>query len=117
MSARNTYGLSNKAQESLTTLLMAAILALLSPHVIAGISTPNKAETLGHFYQWFFYTHQKGAVRFNVIYLLWWAVLSNPLKGWPRLGGSTNLIQSTAQSLVPLIGGYSSLQGLRHVTK
>ena len=101
----------------LTLQPLVAILALLSPHVIAGIRNPSKAETLGHFYQWFFYTHQKGAVRFNVIYLLWWAVLSNPLKGWPRLGGSTNLIQSTAQSLVPLIGGYSSLQGLRHVTK
>ena len=102
----------------LTLQSMVAILALLSPHVIAGIRTPsNKAKTLGHFYQWFFYTHQKGAVKFNVIYLLWWGVLSNPLKGWPRLGGSSNSIHSTAQRLEPMGGGYSSLQGLRHATK
>jgi hypothetical protein len=102
---------------SLTTLSMAAILALLSPHVIAGISSPCKAETLGHFYQWFFYTHQKGAGNFSVIHLLWWSVLSSPLNGWPGLAGTTNLIYSTAQSLVAMGGGYSSLQGLRHVTK
>ena len=104
---------------SLTTLSMAAILALLSPHVIAGSETPNKAETLGHFYQWFFYTHQKGAVKFNVIYLLWWGVvLSSPLNGWPGLAGSlTWYFTPTAQSMRPMGGGYSSLQGLRHATK
>ena len=65
---------------SLTTLSMAAILALLSPHVIAGIRTPsNKAKTLGHFYQWFFYTHQKGAVKFNVIYFMV-GCIEQPLK-------------------------------------
>jgi hypothetical protein len=96
---------------------MVAILALLSPHVIAGIRSPCKAETLGHFYQWFFYTHQKDAVKFNVIYSLWWNVLSSPLNGWPGLAGTSNLIHSTAQRLEDVGGGYSSLQGLRHVTK
>jgi hypothetical protein len=58
---------------------MAAILTPLSTHLEAGISTPNSA-IIGHNQTWFFYTHQKH----NSI-LLWWDVLSNPLKGWPRL--------------------------------
>jgi hypothetical protein len=52
----------------LTLQSMVAILAPLSQKTKAGISPPCKAETLGHFYQWFFYTHQKGAVKFNVIH-------------------------------------------------
>jgi hypothetical protein len=86
--------------------IMAAILTALSPHVMVGIRTPNKATT-GHFLQWFFCTHQKH----NSI-LLWWDVLSNPLKGWPRLGGSSNLIHSTAQRFEPMGGGLPLLQGL-----
>ena len=89
----------------LTLITMAAILTPLLPHVTDGIETPSKA-TRGHYKTWFFCTHQK----LNSI-LLWWAVLSNPLKGWPRLGGSTNLIHSTAQRLVPMGGGLSLLQG------
>jgi hypothetical protein len=90
----------------LTLIIMAAILTPLSTHLKAGIRTPNKATT-GHYKTWFFCTHQKH----NSI-LLWWAVLSNPLKGWPRLGGSSNLIQSTAQRFEPMGGGLSLLQGL-----
>ena len=95
----------------LTHPSMAAILCPLLPHVAVGISTPNKA-TIGHFTQWFFCTHQKH----NSI-LLWWAVLSRPLKVWPRLGGSTNLIQSTAQRLVPMGSGLFSFTRNRHATK
>jgi hypothetical protein len=103
---------------SLTTLLMAAILALLSPHVIAAsLQQANKAKTLGHFYQWFFYTHQKGAGNYSVIYSLWWSVLSSPLNGWPGLAGTADLMHPTAQSMRPLIGGYPFFKGLRHVTK
>ena len=103
---------------NLTLQSMVAILALLSPHVIVGIQTPsNKAKTLGHFYQWFFIAHQKDAGNYSVIYSLWWCVLSSPLNGWPGLAGSLNLIHSTAQRVRPMGGGYSSLQGLRHVTK
>ena len=102
---------------NLTLQSMVAILALLSPHVIAGIRNPGKAETLGHFYQWFFYTHQKDAGNYSVIYSLWWSVLSSPLNGWPGLAGIANLIHSTAQSFAAMGGGYSSLQGLRHATK
>ena len=90
----------------LTRPSMAAILIPLLPHVAVGIEAPHKAARC-HFLQWFFCTHQK----LNSI-LLWWAVLSNPLKGWPRLGGSFNLIQSTAQRLKPIGGGLSLLQGL-----
>jgi hypothetical protein len=72
----------------------------------AGICTPHEA-TKGHFLQWFFCTHQKH----NSI-LLWWAVLSNPLKGWPGLAGSANLIQSTARRFAPMGGGLSLLQGV-----
>ena len=89
----------------LTLITMAAILTPLLPHVTDGIETPSKA-TRGHYKTWFFCTHQK----YNSI-LLWWGVSSNPLKGWPRLGGSTNLIHSTAQRLVPMGGGLSLLQG------
>jgi hypothetical protein len=102
---------------SLTTLSMAAILAPLSQKTKVGISPPCKAETLGHFYQWFFYIHQKGAGNYSVIYSLWWNVLSSPLNGWPGLTGRTNLIYSTAQRVRSMGGGYSSLQGLRHATK
>ena len=94
-----------KPNTVLTHSIMAAILTALSPHVTVGISTPNKATT-GHNQTWFFCTHQKH----NSI-LLWWAVLSNPLKGWPRLGGSLNLIHPTAQRLRPMGGGLSLLQG------
>ncbi|MEI6065983.1 MAG: hypothetical protein WCP96_01480 [Methylococcaceae bacterium] len=90
----------------LTLIIMAAILTPLSTHLEAGIEAPHKAAT-GHNQTWFFCTHQK----LNSI-LLWWAVLSNPSKGWPRLGGSFNLIQSTAQCLKPMGGGLSLLQGL-----
>ncbi|MEY3759218.1 MAG: hypothetical protein RIR39_709 [Pseudomonadota bacterium] len=95
----------------LTLIIMAAILTPLSTHLKAGIRTPNKATT-GHYKTWFFCTHQKGAGNYSVIYSLWWSVLSNPLKGWPRLGGSSNLIQSTAQRFEPMGGGLSLLQGL-----
>ena len=95
----------------LTHPSMAAILCPLSPHVTVGICTLNKA-TIGHFLQWFFCTHQKH----NSI-LLWWGVLSNPLKGWPRLGGSANLIHSTAQRFAPIGSGLFSFTRNRHATK
>lgn len=83
-------------------------LAILYPSCSckAGIGTPNKA-TRGHNQTWFFCTHQKHST-----FLLWWAVLSNPLKGWPGLAGSSNLIQSTAQRLEPMGGGLSLFQGV-----
>ena len=89
----------------LTLITMAAILTPLLPHVAVGSRSPHKA-TRGHYKTWFFCTHQK----YNSI-LLWWGVLSNPLKGWPRLGGSLNLIHPTAQRLRPMGGGLSLLQG------
>jgi len=95
----------------LTLNPMAAILTPLLPHVAVGIRTPHKA-TIGHFTQWLFCIHQKH----NSI-LLWWSVLSNPLKGWPVLAGSTNLIQSTAQRLVPMGSGLFSFTRNRHATK
>ena len=97
--------------EVLTLNNMAAILIPLLPHVAVGIQTPNKAAR-GHFTQWLFCTHQKH----NSI-LLWWGVLSNPLKGWPRLGGSANLIQSTAQRFAPMGSGLFSFTRNHHATK
>ena len=72
----------------LTLIIMAAILTPLLPHVAVGSRSPRKAAK-GHYKTWFFCTHQK----YNSI-LLWWGVSSNPLKGWPRLGGTSNLITS-----------------------
>jgi hypothetical protein len=95
----------------LTHSFMAAILSPLLPRVAVWICTLNKA-TIGHFLQWFFCTHQKH----NSI-LLWWGVLSNPLKGWPRLGGSANLIHSTAQRFAPIGSGLFSFTRNRHATK
>ncbi len=95
----------------LTLTDMAAILIPLLPHVAVGIRNPRKA-TIGHFTQWFFYIHQKH----NSI-LLWWAVLSNPLKGWPRLGGISNLIQSTAQRFETMGSGLFFFTRNHHVTK
>jgi len=103
---KRRWKISDLIKSGLTDCYMAAMLTPLLPHVAAGIRTPNKAAT-GHYQTWFFCTHQKH----NSI-LLWWAVLSNPLKGWPRLGGSSNLIQSTAQRFEPMGGGLSLLQGL-----
>ena len=94
----------------LTLTDMAAILIPLLPHVAVGIRTPHKA-TIGHFTQWFFCTHQK----LNSI-LLWWSVLSNPLKGWPVLAGSSNLIQSTAQRFEPMSSGLFSFTRNHHAT-
>ena len=102
---------------SLTTLSMAAILALLSPHVIAGIAARAQGQNIRPPNKWFFYAHQKVAGNFSVTYSLWWGVLNSPLNGWPGLAGTANLIHSTAQSFAAMGGGYSSLQGLRHVTK
>ena len=95
----------------LTLTHMAANLCPPLPHVAVGIRTPHKA-TIGHFTQWLFCIHQKH----NSI-LLWWSVLSNPLKGWPVLAGSSNLIQSTAQRFEPMGSGLSSFTRNRHVTK
>ena len=92
----------------LTHPSMAAILIPLLPHVAVGIKTPNKA-TRGHFLQWFFCTHQK-----HTSILLWWGVLSYPLNGRPRLGGSLNLIHSTAQRLRPMGSGLFSFTRNRH---
>lgn len=103
-------------QASLTIPFMAAILDPLSQKTKVGISPPRKATT-GHFNQWFFYIHQKVIRDYSVYFSLWWGVLSSPLNGWPGLAGRTNLIHFTAQRLVPMGGGYSSLQGLRHATK
>ncbi|RIZ70196.1 MAG: hypothetical protein D0528_02280 [Methylococcales bacterium] len=94
--------------DKLTLYHLAATITQLLPHVAVGISTPHKA-TKGHIKTWFFCIHQK-----HSIILLWWDVLSSPLNGWPRLGGSTNLIHSTAQRLVPMGGGYPLLQGHHH---
>ncbi len=92
----------------LTHPSMAANLCPLLPHVAVGIRTPHKA-TIGHFTQWLFCIHQKH----NSI-LLWWSVLSNPLKGWPVLAGSSNLIQSTAQRFEPMGSGLFSFTRNRH---
>jgi hypothetical protein len=94
-----------KIGAGLTGYFMAAILTL-SCKCKAGICSPRKA-TNGHFLQWFFCTHQKH----NSI-LLWWAVLSNPLKGWPGLAGTANLIQSATRCFAALRGGLSLLQGV-----
>ena len=103
---KRRWKITDLIKSGLTDCCMAAMLTALLPHVAVGIEAPHKATT-GHYQTWFFCTHQK----LNSI-LLWWAVLSNPLKGWPRLGGSFNLIQSTAQRLKPIGGGLSLLQGL-----
>ncbi|MFI3198185.1 MAG: hypothetical protein QX196_07685, partial [Methylococcaceae bacterium] len=92
-------------KSALTDGYMAAMLTPLLPHVAAGSRNPHKATT-GHYKTWFFCTHQK----YNSI-LLWWGVSSNPLKGWPRLGGIANLIHPTAQRFTPMAGGLSLLQG------
>ena len=96
--------------EVLTLNNMAAILIPLLPHVAVGISPPNKVAR-DQFIHWFFCTHQKH----NSI-LLWWGVLSNPLKGWPHLGGRTNLIHSTAQRLVPMGSGLFSFTRNHHAS-
>ena len=92
----------------LTHPSMAANLCPLLPHVAVGIEAPHKAA-IGHFSQWFFCTHQK----LNSI-LLWWGVLSNPLKGWPRLGGTSNFIHSTAQLFEVMGGGLFSFTRNHH---
>ena len=71
-----------------------------------GICTPRKAAK-GHNKTWFFYTPQK-----HRLILLWWGVLSNPSKGWPRLGGSANLIHPTTRRFAPMGGGLYLLQGI-----
>ena len=95
----------------LTHPSMAANLCPSLPHVAVGISPPNKVAR-GQFIRWFFCTHQK----LNSI-LLWWGVLSNPLKGWPRLGGSSNLMHSTAQRFEPMGSGLFSFTRNHHDTK
>ena len=77
----------------------------LSCKSTTGIGTPRKAAK-GHYQTWFFCTPQK-----HRLILLWWGVLSRPLKVWPRLGGSSNLIHPTAQRLEPMGGGLFPLQG------
>jgi hypothetical protein len=94
--------------EVLTLTPMAAILTPLLPHVAVGIQTPHKA-TIGHFLQWFFCIHQK-----HTSTLLWWGISSNPLKGWPVLAGSLNLIHSTAQRVRPMGGGLFSFTRNHH---
>lgn len=86
------------------------ILAMLSQKTKDGIRAPNK----GHkrpLLTWFFCTHQKHKRHLCAcVYSLWWAVLGNPLKGWPvSFAGSSNPIQSAAQSLEPFDGGLSLL--------
>ena len=72
--------------------------------------TEQKA-TRGHYQTWFFCTHQK-----HSFLLFWWGVLSSPLKGWPGLAGSANLIHPTAQRFAPMGGGLSLLQGITAMT-
>jgi hypothetical protein len=93
---------------NLTHPSMAANLCLLLPHVAVGIAKPNKA-TIGHFFQWFFCTYQKH----NSI-LLWWGVLSRPLKVWPVLAGIANLIHSTAQRFATMGSGLFSFTRNHH---
>ena len=95
----------------LTRPPMEAMLCPLLPHVAVGNRSPNKA-TIGHFIQWFFCTHQKH----NSI-LLWWGVLSNPLKGWPVLAGTANLMHSTTQILAVMGSGLFSFTRNHHDTK
>lgn len=95
----------------LTRPPMDAMLCPLLPHVAVGNRRPNKA-TIGHFIQWFFCTHQKH----NSI-LLWWGVLSRPLKVWPVLAGTSNLMHSTAQLFDDIGSGLFSFTRNHHVTK
>ena len=93
---------------ALTLTHMIANLCPLLPHVAVGIRNPRKA-TRGHFLQWFFCTHQT-----HTSMLLWWAALSYPLNGRPRLGGISNLIQSTAQRFETMGSGLFSFTRNHH---
>ena len=87
--------------------------AMIAPHshkTKAGNRSPHKATT-GHYQTWFFCTHQKYRRHYAVYILFWWGVLSSPLKGWPDLAGTANLIHPTAQRLAAMGGGLSLLQG------
>ena len=77
----------------------------LSCKSMTGICNPREAAK-GHLSQWFFCTHQK-----HRLILLWWGVLSNPLKGWPGLAGIANLIHPTARRFATMGSGLSLLQG------
>ena len=55
----------------------------LSQKTKVGISPRITKATTGHFLQWFFCAHQKHKRHYALCFLLWRAVLGNPLKGWP----------------------------------
>jgi hypothetical protein len=118
LSTRNTYGLSNKAQESLTTLSMAAILALLSPHVIAGIRPPRIGQNTRPLLSVVFYCPSKRCRKLFRHLLIMVGCIEQPVK---RLAGAyagrSNLIHPTAQRLDPVSGGNHFYIGLRHATK
>jgi hypothetical protein len=90
-------------KSGLTDCLRGTILCLLSQKTKAGSRSPQ-----GHkrpLSTVVFLSHQKQ------FYLLWWGVLSSPLKGWPGLAGTSNLIHPTAQQFEDVGGGLSLLQG------
>ena len=88
----------------------------LLPHVAVGICTPLNGHKRPLFNVVFLYPSKTQALMCLVLSVLV-GCIEQPFK---RLAdsviGSANLIHSTAKSFAPFSGGYSSFNGVNHVT-
>ena len=89
----------------------------LLPHVAVGIQTPSKGRKRPLSNVVFLYPSKTQALN-RLVYSVMVGCIEQPFKRLAcSFAGSFNLIHSTAQSLKPMVGGYSLLQRNHHVTR
>jgi hypothetical protein len=104
---KKRWKVTDLIKSGLTDCFMAAILALLLPHVAVGIRPPREGHKRPLLTVVFLYPSK---IQFNFVMV---GCIEQPLK---RLAGSfagrSNLIHSTAQRLDPMGGGLSLYKGI-----
>ncbi|MGZ4993537.1 MAG: hypothetical protein ACXV79_05190 [Methylobacter sp.] len=106
------YSIPDQYQVKLTAAKLAAILAPLFSKRKAGICRPDNQGHRPLFNVAFLYP-PKSQVLVRLVFAVMVGCIGQPLKRLAgSLAGSANLIQSATQSFAPLIGGYSTDQGV-----
>jgi len=101
----------------LTAILTRFIISMLSTHLKVGIEAPRKGHKRPLSNVVFLYPSKTQALN-RLVSSVMVGFIEQPLKRLAgSFAGSFNLINSTAQSLKPMAGGYSLLQRNHHVTR
>ncbi len=101
----------------LTGYTLTATITPPSTHLKVGIEAPRKGHKRPLSNVVFLYPSKTQALN-RLVYSVMVGCIEQPFKRLAcSFAGSFNLIHSTAQSLKPMVGGYSLLQRNHHVTR